>query len=240
LGFYKITLNTRVGAPRACIYNSGCNFRCIGCAYKLYPEASPTGRGEMSCSEIIASLQTLRPRRVNFIGGEPTTNPSLEAVAAYAREDLGATTKLGHSNGSRPVPPSIDEALISIKCIDEDLHIRYTGVSNESVLNNFIEAHGRGVRLEASTVLIPGMIGAGEVGRVARFIAGIDEGIPLHITGYMPVPGAPWRAPTRGEIREAVALARRHLRHISCRSLSPTEFSRMKLSDPAFMSMGVA
>jgi len=44
---------------------------------------------------------------------------------------------------------------------------------------------------------------------VAAFVAGVDRTIPFHLLGDIPVPGAPWRRPTDGEIEQAVGAARR-------------------------------
>lgn len=214
----------------------------MGCAYKIIRAKigpSPSDR-TLEGQSIIEILSELRPKKVHFLGGEPTTNPELGRIARFAHEEMGAVTKIGHTNGSGRIPEFIDEASVSIKAYDERLHRAYTGVSNRKVLSNFADAHERGVRLKASTVLIPGIIPIEEVGRVAEFVAGVDREIDFHITGYIPVPGVPWRPPTPEEMEEATKAARRHLTNVSSRRLSVQELADLRVADPSFRSERVA
>jgi len=242
LGFFKITFNVFGNIPRVCVHNSGCNFHCIGCAYKI--KAANIGANEhekiLRTEEILDALEALKPHRVHFLGGEPTINPDLKTIAMYAHEDLGAITKIGHSNGSERIPDFIDEASVSIKAYVEALHVRYTGVSNKSVLRNFENAYDRGIRLEASTVLIPHMIPATEVEQVAKYIAKIDPNIRFHITGYIPVPGVPLRAPTSDELKVAVIASRKHLKQVESSRLRAVDLVNLRSSNPEFMSIRVA
>jgi pyruvate formate lyase activating enzyme len=242
LGFYKITFNMNDGCSRVCLHNSGCNFKCVGCAYKITGAKlgpSPSDR-TLEGERIVEILSELRPKRVHFLGGEPTINPELGRITRFAREELGAITKIGHTNGSGRIPEFIDEAAVSIKAYNERLHWMYTGMSNKNVLSNFADAYDRGVKLEVSTVLIPGVIPVEEVERVAEFVARIDRGIKFHITGYIPVPGVPWRSPTPEEMEEAARAARGHLTEVRARRLSVQELAGLRITDPSFRSTRVA
>lgn len=234
MGFYKVTLNN-YGASRVCVYNSGCNFNCLGCAYKLVGRDRDSS-GCLNYGDIIEKLMAIRPDRVHFLGGEPTTNSQLTDLAEFAHENLGATTKIGHSNGSGRIPDCIDEASISIKAYDDNLHKFYTGTSNVTVLENFRDAFERGITLHASTVLIPGLIETGEIAKISSFIANIDPAIPLHITGYIPVPSLPWRAPTDRELLDAVRASRSYLQSVNYNLLNSEEFSKVKVESPIFRS----
>ena len=68
-------------------------------------------------------------------------------------------------------------------------------------------------------MLIPGLIEASEIGKVAEFIAGISLDITLRIDAFFPVPGCPWRAATREEVEEAARLAGRYLKKVSILTL---------------------
>jgi pyruvate formate lyase activating enzyme len=242
LGFFKITFNVIGNVSRVCIHNSGCNFHCIGCTYKI--KAANIGANEhektLRKEEIFEALEALKPNRVHFLGGEPTINPILKNIAMYAHEELKAITKIGHSNGSERIPEFIDEASVSIKTFDETLHILYTGVSNTAVLHNFEDAYKRGIKLEASTVLIPHMIPAPEIEQVARFIADIDPNIPFHITSYIPVPGVPLLAPTSDELKMAVIASQKYLKRVESSRLRTVDLVKLRSSNPEFMSIRVA
>jgi pyruvate formate lyase activating enzyme len=242
LPFYKITYNIHGGMDRACVYNWGCNFRCRGCAYKIKPPGDlPRGDGPwLGAEEIRATLRRIMPKRVHFLGGEPTTNPMLPELARFAREELGAVTKVGHTNGSGRIPDFVDEAAFSIKAYSSDIHEAYTGFPNAPVLANFQDAHSRGLKVSASTVLIPGLVGVGEVGRVAEYVGGIDRGIRFHITAYMPVPGVAYAAPSGGELEGACALAKDHVSVVSCWSVGKANFFKAKCNSEAYDSAQVA
>jgi len=242
LPFYKITYNTNGGMDRACVYNWGCNFRCRGCAYKLKPPNElPEGKEPwLGPEEIKSTLSRLMPKRVHFLGGEPTTNPSLPELARFAHEKLGAVTKVGHTNGSGRIPDCVDEATFSIKAFSSEIHEAYTGAPNGAVLANFRDAYKRGIKVSASTVLIPGVIGVGEVGRVAEFVGRVGRGIRFHITAYMPVPGAPYLEPSIEELDDACALAKGYVDSVSCWSAGKANFFSLKRNFEAYDSIKVA
>jgi pyruvate formate lyase activating enzyme len=227
---------------RACVYNLGCNFRCRGCAYKLKLSTffdGDHGR-ELELEDVESALSRIVPRRVHFLGGEPTTNLSLPELARFAHEELGASTKVGHTNGSGRIPEYVDEAAFSIKAYTSSIHEEYTGLPNGAVLRNFLDAYERGIKVSASTVLIPGVVDAEEVGKVAEFIGGVDRSIHFHITAYIPVPGVPYAMPNAKELGEACSTAMKHVDIVTCRSLSRDDFFALKSCDGHYRSLQVA
>jgi pyruvate formate lyase activating enzyme len=109
--FYKLTYSQPY--RRATLHNLGCNFRCLGCAYKLkgrpQPERIPT------LDEFKQALTSLDCERVHFMGGEPTTNPDLPEMLRFCKEELDLITMLGHTNGSRLPTENLDGANVSFK-----------------------------------------------------------------------------------------------------------------------------
>ncbi len=231
----KVTYSERY--RRANIHTARCNFRCLGCSYKLRTEEE--GKA-LAPEEVMDALRNLNLRRVHFIGGEPTLCPDIEAIAEFCHEKLGIRTKIGHSTGWNMPPEHIDEMNITIKAYSDDLHKKYTGVSNRRVLSNFRKIYSRGVVLSASTVLIPGMIDANEIERIARFISDVDPMIPFHITGYIPVPDIPWRSPTQSEMLEAKNLAEQYLEKVSTSWFESAEdYTEMVRRNPRYQSIRV-
>lgn len=208
--YWKVTYSPRL--ERAHVYSSECNFACRGCPYLtglLKVDPKP-----LRVEDIKGKLLELKPKAVSFLGREPTVSPDLPGMILFAKEELGAKVNVT-TNGSNPLPRGVDSASISLKAYTDSIHVDYTGRSNRSVLRNFVEAYESGVRLSASSVLIPGYIDSDEIGRIAEFIAGVDPSIPYHIIGFIPFGGVPWRAPTMGEVKAAVEAARRHLRRVT-------------------------
>jgi pyruvate formate lyase activating enzyme len=236
--FYKVTYSPRF--KRANVYSWGCNFNCRGCSYKINSPYKGKGNGFLSVERVEELLTGLEVERVHFLGGEPTLNPDLPKLAHFVRYKLGAHTKIGHSNGSAMPPDDVEATSVSIKAFSDEIHIPYTGVSNAPVLENFARAYENGVAMEASSVFIPGYIDCDEIEKIARFIAEIDPQIPYHIVGYIPVPDAPWRAPTPDEVKQAVAIAERHLSHVTSSCLGMEGFLHLKATDPRYESIKVA
>ena len=237
MAIYKITYSERL--KRANLHNHGCNFNCTWCSYKLNGNSKP--KKFLSIAEIKKALSVLDIDRVHFVGGEPTTYPQLSEISDFAKNELGIYTKIGHSNGSNAPPDSIDAMSVSIKSFSEDIHLKYTGRSNAPVLRNFANAYKRGVKVDASSVFIPGLVEHHEIENIARFIAEIDPKIQYHITGYVPVPGAPWPSPSRDGIVRAKEVAEQYLETVTTSWFrSVDDYIRMTEEDPRYQSVRVA
>ncbi|HUL38858.1 MAG TPA: hypothetical protein VLU38_01075, partial [Methanomassiliicoccales archaeon] len=52
-----------------------------------------------------------------------------------------------------------------------------------------------------------------------------------HITGYIPVPGLPYRRPTREEMADAVIAAKKHMPRVTCSILTVREYLSMSEKD---------
>lgn len=227
MAFFKVTYAQKTGT--AYVWNSGCNFSCTGCYYKLKPglnraDGAP-GTGELKEALLRLNESEGGVESVHFLGGEPTNAPDLGELAGFSREVLGARTHL-ITNGSRKIDPSLfDSASVSIKAPSRERYDEYVGTGKYDVLGNVIEAQRSGVKLSLSSVLIPGYVDATDIGKIAEQIATtMDPETPYHIIGYMPVPGAPWRKATPDEVADATALARRHLKRVTSSCPEPEDF----------------
>lgn len=209
--FHKLTYHEAL--QRAAVYNWGCNFRCKGCSYLVLP---PADLRPIPVEDIQAALKEISPKAVHFLGGEPTFNPDLVELLRFCREELNSKTVLGHTNGSDLPLPFLDAANVSFKAFDDELYLDYAGHPARTVLENFRKAFEEGVSLSAQFTLIPGYIGLDQLEKVALFLSSLSLEIPLHITSFIPVPGAPWRAPTGEEAKEAFEVARKFLRKVTC------------------------
>lgn len=76
------------------------------------------------------------------------------------------------------VLPFVDCVLYDLKLMDEQEHIRYTGVSNRRILENFRRLAGQrpAVKLVPRTPLIPGITDRSEnLEEIRRFLAGFTD-----------------------------------------------------------------
>jgi len=225
MAIHKVTYNPDY--RRGNVHNQGCDFNCTWCSYRLKERNRPYRL--LGDDEVKKALSGLDVDRVHFVGGEPTMYQGLAELAIFAHDEMGVITKIGHSNGARVPPEGIDEANISIKTLRDDVHLDHCGVPSSVVQRNFRIAYENGVKLDASSVLIPGLIEVEEMLRIAEFVSSIDDTIPYHIIGYIPVPSAPWRRPTVEEVGMAKTGAEEFLKTVTLSCWSERDWKR----DPA-------
>lgn len=228
--FYKVTYSEEY--RRATVHNRGCNFRCVGCAYKI--RSFPPVERWPSLQEVKAAVAGVDAERVHFMGGEPTTCPHLPEMLRYCREELGLSTYLGHTNGSSIPLENLTGANVSFKAFSADKHLIYTGQPREPVYDNFRRAFEAGLQMRASCVYIPGFVDLDEVERMAQFVEGLSPDIPFHIMGYIPIPGTPWPRPTEEQMTEVVALARGILRDVGFSHLTVEDAQNLDRRDSRF------
>ena len=208
-----------------CPYFWGCNFDCRGCIRKKdlrdihlnHDCYLPTTKPRLlDLEEVIDNLRNLEIEKVIFMGGEPTIDPELLKLAELIHDEFHTYNILLTNGFFLPLLENIDEVCLSIKAYTNAIHKDFTGNSNHKVLENFKRLYRSDVRLRSESILIPDYIGCDEIENIARFIASIDPGIPYRIDAYTPVPGTPWRPPTKEEVERAVNAAREYLRDVSC------------------------
>ena len=214
---------------------TACNLRCRGCYTRFEtidfglhddPIAYIANKAEeappslfLSREEVMEKLQGLPLERVIFIGTEPALDPEMPELARALHSEFGCYTIMLTNGLFLPDLGDIDEVIFSIKALTPEVHRAYTGVDNSGILDNFALLAKSDIRMQAETVLIPGLIDALEIERVAGFVAGVDPEIILRIDAYFPVPNCPWRAATREEVEEAALRAGCHLKKVSILTL---------------------
>jgi pyruvate formate lyase activating enzyme len=228
--FHKITYSER--CRRATVHNWGCNFRCLGCTYKL--KQTPRPKQFIEIEAIHECLRGLDLATVHFMGGEPTTNSQLPDLLAFCKRELGVITRLGHTNGSGLVLENLDGSNVSFKVLDDDLHRGYTGRSVGPAIENFRRSYDAGLDMKASTVFNPDFGGLEQVEKVAAFVGELDRRIPFHVLGYIPVPDAPWRRPTDDEMKQAVQIAQNHLDVVTFSHITTEQAKDLKQRDERF------
>lgn len=166
--------------------------------------------------EVMQILEKLEVKWVLLEGQEPFLDPQYPRLTEALHKRYGTHNVLLTNAYKMPHLKDTDQVGVSIKAFTDSLHHHYTGKSNKRALENFVKLYQSGVQLSAETVLIPDYIDAGEIERVAEFIASVDKDIRYQIDAYFKVAGNPWRRPTLKEMDEAVSLARRHLSNVYC------------------------
>ncbi|MGP8153884.1 MAG: radical SAM protein [Smithella sp.] len=239
MAFYKITYNKQ--HRFATIHNYGCTFHCPTCSYKLRSGsdgkpglASPAPKRYLETEEIKETIRRLPIKSLYFMGGEPTLARNLTGLLRFAKEELGLTTKLGHTNGSGLPLPYLDGANVGLKAWDADIHRAITGQDRDHILTKVAFAHAKGINLKINIVYVPGLIDLDQIEGIAAWVASVDRNIPFNIMGYIPVPGQPYPQPTIEQMTAAEEISKRHLRDVSSSRLSSDNALRLADRDDRF------
>ena len=242
MSFYRITHNEKYDF--ATLHNWGCTFHCPFCSYKLRGGKSgfayPKPERFLSVEEQKETLARIKPGKVYFMGGEPTVAKEISEMIRYAKCELNAYTKLGHTNGSNLDIPFLDAANIGFKAWNDDLHLRLTGKPKSLIFDNFSRAFDSGMELSASMIFIPGLIGLDEMEQVVKYVASLNPKIYFHVMGYIPVPGLDYKRPTRQEMDEALALCKTYLSNVGSSHLTSEEALDLTARDDRFNVKTVA
>lgn len=239
MAFYKVTYNER--HHFATVHNYGCTFHCPTCSYKL--KSGPSGKPGLAypgpdrylnVEEIKEILRRLPIKDLYFMGGEPTVAKDLPALLRFGKEELGVTTRLGHTNGSQIPLTDLDGANVGLKAWDEDLHRSLTGRERRRIFANVAAAYAGGVDLKINIVYVPGLVDVDQVEGVAAWLASVSRDIPFHIMGYIPVPGQPYPQPTEEQMLAAERACRQHLGQVKSSRLTPDHALRLADRDDRF------
>ena len=221
MGIYHITYAPE---PRElCIYFDGpCNFSCHGCICRNRPldvhlaERSEEVRSSISAEEVLRLVEELDFRRVIFMGFEPTVNREFYKLAKTMKLRFSSYNVLLTNGYEFAESEVVDSVSVSIKAITEEIFTRFTGKrESRRVLQNFRRYRDLGLELRAESILVPDLIDADEIERIAEFIAEVDPRIPYRIDGYIPMENDVYRRPTVAELEEARRRAEKYLRDVS-------------------------
>ncbi|MDD1772890.1 MAG: radical SAM protein [Methanomassiliicoccales archaeon] len=239
MSFHSITYNEKYRF--ATLHNYGCTFRCAICSYKLRSGANgtpglsyPKPKRFLTVPEMKKALQSVSVDTVYFMGGEPTCSKELPEMLEFIKNEIGAATFLGHTNGSQLPIPNLDGANVGIKAWDEQVHLDYTGRPKELIYQNFEAAVCSGMRMKANIVYIPGYVDTDQIESLAEWIASIDVNIPFHIMGYIPVPGQTYSRPTDEQMTAVVKACRKHLKNVAKSHLTSEEALDLTARDDRF------
>lgn len=245
MAFFKITYNEKYNF--ATLHNFGCTFKCPFCSYKLRSGANgtpglshPKPERFLTTTEMKEALRSVSPEKVYFMGGEPTVAKELEEMLHFAKDELNAVTKLGHTNGNKLPLPYLDGANVGFKAWNEELHLELTGREKALIYDNFRMAFDAGLQMAANMVFVPGLVDIDQLESLAAWLGKLSPEIPFHIMGYIPVPGLDYRRPEPEEIAKAEERCRVHLSKVNSSSLSTEEAKDLSSRDDRFNVVRIA
>lgn len=190
----------RYGYHNLAVFYASCSLNCLYCQNWHFRGVDPVASDGMSAREL-AGCANARTFCVCYFGGDPASQmPHALASARYLAER--GVVVCWETAGTQH-PKLIDQALrlsletggsvkFDLKTFDERLHLALTGADNRRTLDNIARAATHFAErpepplVVASTLLVPGYVTPGEVGRIARFIASLNPHIPYALLGFAP------------------------------------------------------
>ncbi len=196
------------GKHNLAVFYGSCTFDCLFCQNWHYRQTDPVadrGLGSVKAmsAEELADAANAQTFCVCYFGGDPASQ--MPHALASARELARRKVVVCWETAGNSHPRLLDQALelslatggclkFDLKAFDDRIHRALTGVSNRQTLDNFSRAAARfdergpngAPPVLASTLLVPGYVGPGEVGRIARFIADVEPRTPFALLAFAP------------------------------------------------------
>ncbi len=171
--------------------------RCVDCdtCITVCPHQSSPKVKQYSPEQLWDRLRT-DMRYVSGIsvsGGEPMLQAEFVGSFFELVKNHSHLTTLIETNGFvgpsayKPLLKHLDSALVDLKTIDQDLHVKITGKPLEPVLGSIIFLHEQRKLHAVQQVIVPGFTDTIEHIRLsARLIKKIDPSITLHLLRFRP------------------------------------------------------
>ena len=235
---YHITYSPKF--ETACLYFEGCNFRCLGCIRRkcnfdvhlptdLQRTLEKTKIANLTRDKILDILSKAKPKKIIFMGGEPTIDPNLVSLTKELKMELNVYNTL-LTNGYNFVDHSwCDEVCVGIKAASPRLHKEYTGKDSKTVFRNLKKLNKEKISLRTESMFIPRYIDIKETKDIAYAISKINPNIPHRIDAYIPVSGLNQRKPNLTEIKKAVRAAKKYLKEVNYIKVNKGKGSPIKI-----------
>ncbi|MBN1868427.1 AmmeMemoRadiSam system radical SAM enzyme [Candidatus Sumerlaeota bacterium] len=207
----------------------GCNFRCTFCQNYLISQSlradSDRIPGEIvEPATLVAEALARQCRSISFTYTEPTVffEYALDTARLAAEKGLPSCFV---SNGFMTrravdeISPYLKAINVDLKSFNEETYRREIGGTLSGVLSTIEHLYDKGVWVEVTTLLVPGLNDSREeIRSIARFVAGLSPDIPWHVSRFYPQFQMQDRGPTPTEsIWEALEIGREEgLRYVYC------------------------
>lgn len=195
------------GSSSYSIATVGCNFRCEHCqSYEIsqYPHAHADIAGQQRTpTAIVDAAEAAGCSSISYTYVEPTIFYEFSADCAQLAQRRGlknvfvSNGYMGHEV-TRALAGVLDGINVDIKAFTEKFYKQVCKARLAPVLENVRLMHELGVWVEITTLIIPGWNDSpDELRDIARFIKGVEPGIPWHVTAFHPTYKMLDRQPTQ-------------------------------------------
>jgi pyruvate formate lyase activating enzyme len=183
------------GSSTFSIAAMGCNFSCRFCqnhSISMVNKESEIMGENISPEQLVENALKNRARSISYTYTEPTVFFELMLETARLAHRQGIKNVLV-SNGYMSnqalslLGPFLDAANIDLKAFNDDFYKKYCSARLKPVLETITAMHARGIWLEITTLLIPGLNDDGEeIKPLISFLLELDDIIPWHVSRFFP------------------------------------------------------
>jgi len=185
------------GSTSFSIATIGCNFQCEHCQNfdisqfprNQYPQI--IGR-ERAPADIVAQAQAAGCASISYTYTEPTIFAEFAFDTAHQAREVGIRNVFV-SNGfmtktsATALAEVIEADNVDLKSFSDTFYRRVCKAKLQPVLDTIVELKGRGVWLEVTTLVIPGLNDSdGELKDIAAFLVSVSPDIPWHVSAFYP------------------------------------------------------
>ncbi|MDH4317632.1 MAG: AmmeMemoRadiSam system radical SAM enzyme [Desulfobulbaceae bacterium] len=185
------------GSETYSISTVGCNFQCLHCQNYHISQFPRFNRGAVpgdfhSPGEIVAATKASGCKSISYTYVEPLIFFEYARDCALLARQEGLKNIFVSNGFMNPevigeLSTFIDAINIDLKAFTQDFYHKVCKARLEPVLDTVRLLHDRGVWVEITTLLIPGLNDSeDELRKIASFIKNIDPAMPWHVTAFHP------------------------------------------------------
>lgn len=173
----------------------GCNFSCRFCQNHSISMANEEYgiKGEnIAPAQLVEKALKNRAQSISYTYTEPTVFFELMLETARLAQQAGLKNVMV-SNGYMSsqalslLGPFLDAANIDLKAFNENFYKNYCSARLQPVLETISALRKRGIWLEITTLLIPGLNDdSEEIKRLISFLLELDAAMPWHVSRFFP------------------------------------------------------
>ena len=185
------------GSRAYSVATRGCNFHCAFCqnweVSQAHREGVVPGTRQVTPRRVVDEALAAGARSIAYTYVEPTVFIECALDTMVLAREAGLRNVFVTNGYQTPeaielVAPLLDAANVDIKSASDMFYRRVSGARWEPVRDAVVEMKRRGIWLELTTLVIPGLNDdPGELTAIAEWIAGsIGDETPWHLTRFQP------------------------------------------------------
>jgi pyruvate formate lyase activating enzyme len=196
----------------------GCNFKCFFCQnYNISQVSCDQDRIEgrdVPPGDIVSHALSNGDKSISYTYTEPTiffeyAYDTAKLASAKGLKNVFVTNGFMSKECIMMIEPYLDAANVDLKSFSDATYKNKIGGRLKPVLNNIILMKKLGIWIEVTTLIIPGMNDSkDELKQIAEFLAGIDRGIPWHLSAYYPQYKSDIQPTDIGQIESAIDIGK--------------------------------